>query len=343
MPAIQYVCPSSRSPLSETPQGLRAPDDTLYPFVSTARPGAPVPSFAPVDAQTGASASMGHYVHSNAHAIYDNFLDWLFATFRTEEAAFRADLAARLDLKAGANVLVTGCGLGDDIPAILAEIGPEGRIYAQDLSPAMVLGAERRLIERNGRIPLPETTDNVRFFIGDATRLPFEDAVFDAALHFGGINEFDDRGAAIAEMARVVRPKGRVCIGDEGVAPWLRNGDYGRMMMENNPLWRLEPPIALLPEGARDVALRWVLGNCFYVLDFAVADGPPNADIDIRHQGRRGGSIRTRYWGRLEGVDPALKDKVAAVAGQSNEPLSDWIEAALRSKLNRHRQDQNDE
>mgnify|MGYP007051649106 CR=1 FL=1 len=47
-------------------------------------------------------------------------------------------------------------------------------------------------------------------------------------------NLFDDVGRAIFEMSRVVRPAGRVVVGDEGVGPWLRSTDYGRMVVTNN-------------------------------------------------------------------------------------------------------------
>jgi ubiquinone/menaquinone biosynthesis C-methylase UbiE len=329
---ITFVCPATRQPLEATDHGLRRPDGLLYPYLTAAPLRRPIAAFfEPGDPQ----AEMSQYAAANAEEIYDNFLDWLFATFRADEREVRSLMAQRLALAPGAAVLVTGCGLGDDIPCIHATIGNTGVIFAQDLSIPMVLGADRRLAQNNCRVSLESSIENVHLFVGDATRLPFADATFDAALHFGGINEFPDKKTAIAEMTRVVRQGGRVCFGDEGVAPWLRNTEFGRMMVENNGLWRSEPPLDLLPEGVRDCRLSWILGNCFYLVDFEVGSGPPEANIDIRHKGRRGGSIRTRYYGRLEGVDPDTKKRVYEAAAADKMSVKEWIEAALQARLER--------
>jgi hypothetical protein len=37
-----------------------------------------------------------------------------------------------------------------------------------------------------------------------------------------------------------------------------------------------------------DVHLSWILGNCFYIIDFEVSDNGPIMDIDVPHKGRRG-------------------------------------------------------
>lgn len=57
--------------------------------------------------------------YDNEHSVevYRNFLNWLFATFKTTEEAFRKDWIRYLDLKKGQRVLITSCGLGEDIAA----------------------------------------------------------------------------------------------------------------------------------------------------------------------------------------------------------------------------------
>src|SRR5439155_20037347 len=96
---------------------------------------------------------------------------------------------------------------------------------------------------------------SVEFFTGNAMTLPFPDGYFDAAFHFGGINVFSDEAKAVAEMARVVRKGGRVVYGDEGLAPWLRDTDYGRILMNSSPLYAYETPLATVPSSARDVSV----------------------------------------------------------------------------------------
>jgi ubiquinone/menaquinone biosynthesis C-methylase UbiE len=52
-------------------------------------------------------------------------------------------------------------------------------------------------------------------FQGEAERLPFRDGIFDVVFHVGGINFFNDKARAIAEMIRVAKPGTKVVIVDE--------------------------------------------------------------------------------------------------------------------------------
>src|SRR5207237_1494729 len=135
----------------------------------------------------------------------------------------------------------------------------------------------------------------LEFHLSNVLHLPFADGVFDAAYHFGSLNTFGDKRRALLEMTRVVRPGGKVVIGDESVAPWLRRRRFGRMLLKANPLYRHLPPLAALPQNAREVSLHWVLGNAFYFIEFRVGEGPPPLNIDLPIPGRRGGTLRSRY------------------------------------------------
>ena len=137
------------------------------------------------------------------------------------------------------------------------------------------------------------------------------------------------------KMERVVKPGGRVVFGDEGVGPWLRNTEYGYIAINNISLWAATAPIDLLPRNSLDVHLSWVLGNCFYVIDFEVSDIGPFMNIDVPHKGRRGGSMRTRYFGQLEGVTEESKKFVLEDAERKKISLHDWLEQLIRDKQNR--------
>jgi SAM-dependent methyltransferase len=319
-----YVCPKTMKPLSETADGLRRDDSVLYRFVSGYN-HTPIPDFLVHELGELGKRSLAAYNQTVSVPIYRNFLDWLFQTFGEDEPSFRRALVTKLNLAKGSRVLVTGCGLGDDIPAVIEAAGPDGETFAQDLSSQMVIAASK-LVASAGAV------GRVHFSISDAACLPFADDYFDGALHFGGINLFDDIRLAVAEMNRVVKPGGRVVFGDEGVAPWLKNEEYGRIAITNNSLWKVEPPIGLLPGNAADVALSWVLGNCFYVISFAVSDEPPFMNIDVPHKGGRGGSMRTRYFGQLEGVSEDSKRFVLADAKRLGISIHDWLENAIADR-----------
>lgn len=317
---LPYCCTEpgcKRAQLAAGASGLSCPNGHFFPFV----PGTRVPVF------TKEPEDANEYARKNAAIIHDNALRWVFATFETNEAGLRESLTARLQLTSGQRVLVTGAGAGNDLPYLASSLG-QGEIYALDIAQQMLLaGVERYQVE------LGRSHVDLHFLVGDAMNLPFTDGYFDAAYHFGGINLFPDIRKGINEMNRVVRPGGKVVIGDEGVAPWLRNTEYGKMLIRNNPLYACEVPLALLPESAGSVRLSWELGNCFYVIEFSVCDGPPSINIDVPHVGTRGGSIRTRYFGQLEGVDPALRDRIYAEAERLGMSRVEYIESLLRGGL----------
>ncbi len=81
---------------------------------------------------------------------------------------------------------------------------PGGEVLGCDFAEAML----DRPAPRRG----PALTRPPRFEWGDAMRCPYEDATFDAATVGFGARNFEDLGRGLSEMARVVRPGGRVVV-----------------------------------------------------------------------------------------------------------------------------------
>jgi ubiquinone/menaquinone biosynthesis C-methylase UbiE len=318
---LLYRCTDAscgNAPLAATAAGLSCRRGHFFPFA----PGTDVPVFA--KEPEGAN----EYARHNAAEVHDNALRWVFSTFGSDEPSLRERLVARLQLRPGSRMLVTGAGAGNDLPYLARSLQGQGAIHAQDFAQEMLLAGLQR-----HRPALETGMLTLQFSVSDATDLPFPDGSFDAAYHFGGINLFPDIKKGMAEMARVVRPGGRVVIGDEGVAPWLRRTEYGEMLVRNNPLYACEVPLAQLPETADEVRLTWELGQCFWVIEFVVAASGPRIDIDVPHVGIRGGSIRTRYFGQLEGIDPALRDQIYAEAQRLGKSRVEYLESLLRDGL----------
>jgi SAM-dependent methyltransferase len=106
----------------------------------------------------------------------------------------------------GARLLDVGCGTGDDARALAAVVGERGRVCGVDVSAAMIETANARS---------EASAVAVDFRTADVFALPYADASFDGCrcervlMHVDG-----DPTAAIAEMARVTRPGGRIAISD---------------------------------------------------------------------------------------------------------------------------------
>lgn len=319
--STNYGCAEAacnHAPLWECHDGLCCEGGHFFPYIQ----GTKVPVFA------CESSDANEYALEDAANIHDNALRWVFDTFETSECSLRESLVSRLHLTKGDTVLVTGAGAGNDLPYLARNLDGAGAIYAQDISKQMLVAG----IERYGSKSKDLGVD-IYFSISDATNLPFGDNVFDAAYHFGGLNLFPDIRKGISEMDRVVKSGGRIVISDEGVAPWLKRTELGKMLIKNNPLYCFDAPLSFLPATASSVNLTWELSNCFYVIEFTVSDSLPHINIDISHVGRRGGSIRKRYFGQLEGIDVSLKNRLYAEAEKQGISRVEYLESLIKKGL----------
>jgi len=103
----------------------------------------------------------------------------------------------------GSDALDLCCGTGDLALALRRRIGADGRVVGSDFSEAMLELAR----EKSGEQGLP-----VEFGWADALDLPYGDAGFDAVTIGFGARNLADLGKGLSEMARVLRPGGRVVI-----------------------------------------------------------------------------------------------------------------------------------
>ena len=122
-------------------------------------------------------------------------------------------------------LLDVGCGDG----ALASELARRGAIVTGlDADPAMIAAARRRTAIE---IPRP------RFVAGQAERLPFDDAAFDCILAVTVLCFVRDAARAVAEMARVLTPGGRLVIGELG--RWSSWAAHRRIRgWLGNPIWR---------------------------------------------------------------------------------------------------------
>jgi len=104
------------------------------------------------------------------------------------------------------HALDIGCGAGMDTLVAAQMVGADGTVTGIDMTPAMVAKARRSVAETG--------LANVTIVEGSAEELPFESASFDVVISNGVIDLIPDKDAVFSEIARVLRPGGRIQLAD---------------------------------------------------------------------------------------------------------------------------------
>jgi SAM-dependent methyltransferase len=105
------------------------------------------------------------------------------------------------DIRAADHVLDIGCGTGQTTREA-ARLASSGDVLGVDIVP--------RMIERARELTDAEGMSNVRFEVGNAQGFPFRSGAFDVAISRFGTMFFADPNAAFRNVARAMRPEGRL-------------------------------------------------------------------------------------------------------------------------------------
>ncbi len=111
------------------------------------------------------------------------------------------------ELRSGERVVDVGCGAGIDSLIAAKKVGTEGRVIGVDMTPSMLEKACRAAKEAG-------LANVVEFREGYAETLPVDDGWADVVISNGVLNLMPDKAAALEEMSRVLKPGGRLQIGD---------------------------------------------------------------------------------------------------------------------------------
>ncbi|MFG2792818.1 class I SAM-dependent methyltransferase [Streptomyces sp. NPDC048419] len=125
--------------------------------------------------------------------------DW-DSRFPDDGPAYAAAVAD-LGLREGDRVLDAGCGTGRALTPLRAAVGASGVVLGADLTPAMLQAAVRA-----GR------ADDGQLLIADVAALPLQSHALDAVFAAGLIAHLPQPGENLRELARVVRPGGKLAL-----------------------------------------------------------------------------------------------------------------------------------
>lgn len=224
-----------------------------------------------------------------------------------------ADALASLGLRPGQRVLDAGCGPGPHLGFLVAAVAPGGSVVGVDLE------ADRLAVAAD-LWPDHVAAGALRLEQGDVRRLAFGPE-FDLVWMSLVLHHVPEPGAALRDLARVVKPGGRVAVldGDVGAVPWLpwppdleervraaaRRGaaeNYGGRLDEHfAPYLGRSLPRLLREAGLVDIAIRAV----------ADMDRPP---LDAHREAALGDWFRGWVDGRLQPyLAPADRDQMLAL------------------------------
>ncbi len=164
-------------------------------------PDRPARDVSPSGASTGAGNAAAT---TEVRAMFDRIarvydpMNLVISAF--QEPRWRRRLVAGARLAPGGSALDVASGTGKVAADLESRVQPDGRVLGVDISAGMIEIARRRFAGRHG----------LEFVVGDALALPTESGTFDAATIAFGMRNLPDYRRGFEEMARSVRPGGRV-------------------------------------------------------------------------------------------------------------------------------------
>lgn len=203
--------------------------------------------------------------------LYD-WLSWLyrplsgvvFASMGLSEETARREVLDRLQ-PGGGRVLEVSIGPGVNLPFLVGR-RDVGEVHGLDISLGQLRRCRSYLRRRGWTVPL---------YLGNAEDLPFHDASFDAVFHVGGINFFNDKAKAIAEMIRVAKPGTRILICDEserGARAYERTLPGFQRLFQGGRQ-PVTAPVDLVPPEMQEVRVSDLWNGWLYCLEFRKPGG----------------------------------------------------------------------
>ena len=114
-------------------------------------------------------------------------------------------MLGRTGLRPGQQALDVAGGTGDITMGLAKQVGPEGHVFHTDINEAMLNAGSDRMLDRG-------FANNITSLVADAESLPFDDGSMHCVTIAFGLRNVTDKQQALNEMARVLKPGGRVLV-----------------------------------------------------------------------------------------------------------------------------------
>lgn len=258
-------------------------------------------------------------------ASYDKYQHLSFETFYENEADVRNSIIDKLNLKSDSRILELNAGTGRDSILIAERISGEAELHLQDISLDMI----DILREKVGDFQVKTIITQ-----GNACKLPYPDNFFDAIYSFGGVgmSVYANNREIFKEIVRVTKDQGRVAIGGLSLAPWLKNTEFGKILINHNPHYANNIILEDMPVEAKNLCLQWIMSGAGFSLDFTVDENATKANFDYEIPGARGGTHKTRYYGMLEGVTPEAKELALRLVEKEGVSMHRWLDELVKKE-----------
>jgi SAM-dependent methyltransferase len=169
----------------------------------------------------------------------------------------RARLLEALAPQPGERMLEVGPGTGYYTLAVADRLGPQGSLH--------ILDVQQEMLDHTMRAARERSLANLEPRQGDARELPYDDGSFDAAFLVTVLGEIPDQDAALRELRRVLRPGGRLVVGELAGDPHMVGSGALRRRAEAAGLGferRVGPPLGYFAVlGATQPGIADVVGR----------------------------------------------------------------------------------
>lgn len=263
----------------------------------------------------------------NNNKTYDKYNNLTFKIQGYDEKKIRKYCISKLGKLNNQNILEVGCGTGRDSIIISEKIKNKNcNYFLLDSSSQMLKTSIKKLKSK-------KFTSNT-FILGDSAMLPFKDKLFDKIYSFTVYPAIQDKKKFFKEVDRVLKPGGKFVMVSEGMPDFLKKTDFGKIILNNSHLYNQNLPLDILPESTTNIEIEFILNEILFLISFTKQKTPRTVK-EIKIDSKRGGTLNSRYYGKLEGVTIETKNLALKALDVHKTSMYDWLNDIIIKAANK--------